>query len=182
MPRLHLLLAALFSPSYAFLVAPKPNLVKAAQPAVSSKLTAAIATAPLFASLPAFAYEDAADLDGLNGILTVAVGFFVVFIGGFAFSAAAEVGSQVEERADRLGFNQKGGGARRPQIVYEDVDYTYKDLSKPVENSRTRKKQSKQVKADGKRFAPWMIIDEEMVEKNRAKRVENKRKTGKFFG
>ena len=35
---------------------------------------------------------------------------------------------------------------------------------------------------DGKRLAPWQIIDEQRVDKIRAQRRENKRKTGKFFG
>ena len=83
---------------------------------------------------------------------------------------------------DRLGMSNKGGGKRAPRIIYDDVDYTYKKNSVAVENSRTRKKQSKQFGKDGKRLAPWQIIDEQRVDKIRAQRRENKKKTGKFFG
>ena len=48
--------------------------------------------------------------------------------------------------------------------------------------SDERKKTSKQVGKDGKKFAPWMDIDEQRVDKVRAMRRENKRKTGSFFG
>ena len=65
---------------------------------------------------------------------------------------------------------------------YDDTDFSYADNNKPVENSRTRVKQSKQEKADGTRFAPWMVIDEKMVDKTRKEREANKKKTGKFFG
>ena len=84
---------------------------------------------------------------------------------------------------DRLGMNKKSGGrSNGPKIIYEDVDYSYKSLSKPVQNSRDRKVQSKQFGKDGKRLAPWMVIDEDRVNKSKAARKENKRKTGKFFG
>ena len=83
---------------------------------------------------------------------------------------------------DRLGLGKKSSGAGGPKIIYEDVDYTYKSLSKPVKNSRDRKVNSKQFGKDGKKFAPWQVIDEDRIEKSRKERRENKRKTGKFFG
>ena len=187
MARLHLLFACLCSTTVALVVPPKPNLRPQPQAAISTaglkhRVYTAVASAPLFASLPAFADGDASDLDPLNLILSVFVGAFVLFIGKFAVEAATEVGSQVEERSERLGLGKGGGGRSSPKIIYEDVDYSYKELSKPVENSRTRKKESKQIKADGTRFAPWMVIDEKMTEKVKKERRENKKKTGKFFG
>ena len=85
-----------------------------------------------------------------------------------------------------MGFNNKKGAARGGRRVqeslYDDTDYTYARNRVAVENSRTRVKESKQTKADGSRFAPWMDIDEKLVEKTRKEREEVKRKTGKFFG
>ena len=79
--------------------------------------------------------------------------------------------------------NQKARSqGRRTTTVYDDTDYTYAKNQQAVTNSRDRKKQSKQFGKDGKRLAPWMIIDEKRVDKARAARRENKRKTGKFFG
>ena len=73
-------------------------------------------------------------------------------------------------------------GRGRNEAVYDDFDYNYSGNKKAVQNSRDRKVQSKQFGKDGKRLAPWMIIDEKRVDKVRAERRENKRKTGKFFG
>lgn len=66
-------------------------------------------------------------------------------------------------------------------MLYDDTDYTYADNKKAVQNSRDRKKQSKQFGTDGKRLAPWMVIDEDNVEKMKEQRRIQKKKTGKFF-
>ena len=71
---------------------------------------------------------------------------------------------------------------RRVTTQYDDFDYTYADNRKAVKNSRDRQKKSKQFGKDGKRLAPWQIIDEKRVDKVRQQRRENKKRTGKFFG
>ena len=68
------------------------------------------------------------------------------------------------------------------EAVYDNTDFSYRKNSIAVENSRTRQKKSKQFGKDGKRLAPWQIIDEDRVNKVRSQRRENKKKTGKFFG
>ena len=84
---------------------------------------------------------------------------------------------------DRLGMNKKSSApGRRVTTLYDDTDYTYADNRKAVQNSRNRVKKSKQFGKDGKRLAPWMVIDEDRIDKARKQRRENKRKTGKFFG
>ena len=141
---------------------------------------------PLITALPAVADDGGSGLDAIAPLLYGGIGIFLLIIGYFAVEAAKEVGSQAGERADRLGLNNKGGGGgapgRRIETVYDDTDYTYKENQKAVENSRTRKKVSKQYGRDGKLLAPWQIIDEERVDKQRKARQENKKKTGKFFG
>ena len=163
------------------------SLAKAPLPAFKTPIAqhatkAAAAAAPLLTSLPALAVGEASDLDGLNGVLTAGVGICLLVIGYFAFEFTKEVGSQVEVRKERLGLNKPRGQRQAPRIIYDDVDYTYKANSRAVVNSRDRKKTSKQVGKDGKKFAPWMDIDEQRVDKVRAMRRENKRKTGSFFG
>lgn len=155
-----------------------------AVPILRQIATTSAAVLPLSTSLPAMAVTEASDIDDLAGPLTAALGFFVAVIGYFAFAAASEVADQADERMDRLGLkNQKARSqGRRTTTVYDDTDYTYAKNQQAVTNSRDRKKQSKQFGKDGKRLAPWMIIDEKRVDKARAARRENKRKTGKFFG
>ena len=80
-------------------------------------------------------------------------------------------------------MNKKSSApGRRVTTLYDDTDYTYADNRKAVQNSRNRVKKSKQFGKDGKRLAPWMVIDEDRIDKARKQRRENKRKTGKFFG
>jgi hypothetical protein len=82
-----------------------------------------------------------------------------------------EVGTQSAERIKVLSESNKGKkGPRRNVAVYDDTDYTYKSNSRAVQNSRDRKKVSKQFGAGGKKFAPWQNIDEAKVEKNKAQR------------
>ena len=87
-------------------------------------------------------------------------------------------------RMGRLGLKGKKASVpgRRNSVVYDDVDYSYADNRKAVQNSRDRKVKSKQFGKDGKRLAPWMVIDENKIDKARQARKENKRTTGKFFG
>ena len=147
--------------------------------------------APLFAALPASAVGDVDDLpDALNLGLTVILGGFGLFIAKFVLDLALEAGSQTEERLDRLGV--KGGSRPRPRqydTVYDDTDYSYKENQQAVQNSRNRKKRSKQEMAGGKRYAPWMNIDEKRVEEVKAQRKALKKargqpeaKKGGFFG
>lgn len=137
---------------------------------------AAGALAPALASLPANALEDAAEIpDAVNIVLTVFVAGFVLFIGKFALEFATEVGSQTEERLDRLGVNNDRAPRQRVTDFFDETDFSYKDNQRAVENSRTRKKQSKQMTADGKRFAPWMVIDEKRVEQVKAQRKAAKK-------
>jgi hypothetical protein len=150
--------------------------------------------APLLLALPAYGYSDrgpGSDDGGgifdflLNSILTVFVLGFAAFIVKYAYDAYKIVESQSDVRAERLGWN-KDRAPDEPvsnEPLYDNFDYTYKNLSEKVENSRTRKGQSKQVKADGTRFAPWMNIDEDKVAEmkaNREKRLaKEKASTGK---
>ena len=161
-----------------------PAKQPAVKPAIKRPaLTVTAAVLPLCTSLPALAVGDASDLEGLNGILTGAIGLLLIVPAIFFASAAKEVGDQAEERMDRLGMNNKRRAPGRSiGTVYDDTDYSYKSNQKAVVNSRDRKKTSKQFGKDGKRLAPWMVIDEKRIEKAKAARKENKRKTGKFFG
>lgn len=134
--------------------------------------------------MPALAdVGEASDLDSLAPVLTGGVAIFLAVIGYFAFQFAATVAEQAPERAERMGFNKKGPGrGRRNEAIYDDTDFSYAKNRVAVENSRTRKKVSKQFGKDGKRLAPWQIIDEQRVDKVRQQRRENKKRTGKFFG
>jgi hypothetical protein len=139
------------------------------------------AALPLVTSLPAAAAE-ASDFDALAIPLTIAsVGLVGTIVAG-ALPFLQEAGNQVEVRKERLGLNENRGGSQSDTEIYDDTDYTYANNRKAVENSRTRKKESKQFGKDGKRLAPWQIIDEKRVDKERAQRREIKKKTGKFFG
>lgn len=138
---------------------------------------AAVAAPLLLASEPAIAVAEASDIpDSVNTVLTVFVLGFVAFIGKFALEFATETASQVDERADRLGFNRPREPRQRVvSNLYDDTDYSYKSNQKAVENSRTRKTKSKQIGNDGKRFAPWMVIDEKKVAQVKATRTAAKK-------
>jgi hypothetical protein len=135
---------------------------------------------PLFVTLPAYAYSSSGNYGDQGGGIfdTIVGGVFTVlclglagFILKFAFDAASEVASQTGERMDRLGIGQDSGPVSK-EPIYDDTDYSYKDLKKSVPNSRERVKKSKQFKADGTRLAPWMVIDEDKVEKLKKARAE----------
>ena len=174
---------SLFAPSDALRL---PAFKTSASPLLKAKAAAAIV--PTFTALPALAVEtarvaEASDLDSLNGVLTGAIGLFLLVIGYFGVQAVTIAADQTEERIDRLGLNKKRSApGRRVETLYDDTDFTYRANRQAVTNSRDRKKQSKQFGKDGKRLAPWMVIDEKRVDKVREQRKENKRKTGKFFG
>ena len=122
--------------------------------------------------------------------LTVLLAAPMLYSAKFAVDAAAEVGSQTEERLDRAGIGKNKGPRVRQADVYDDTDFSYSDNKRAVENSRTRKKFSKQQTADGKRFAPWMVIYKAKVEKVKAERNAAKKAKkagangggGGFFG
>merc|ERR1712086_955690 len=170
---------ALLVPSLKSRIVQQPAL----KPIIQRTAMATTSVLPLVTSLPALAVTEASDIDDLAGPLTAGIAVFVAIIAYFAFAAASEVADQTDERMDRLGMkNKKNVPGRRLTTTYDDTDYTYSANQKAVQNSRDRKKKSKQFGKDGKRLAPWMIIDEKRVDASRAARRENKRKTGKFFG
>jgi len=148
----------------------------------------AVAAAPLVSALPAHAADGGGFDPGV--LLAIPVVGFGLYIAKFIVELLAEGGSQIPERLDNIGLT--GGGPREAKkdagALYDDTDYSYKSLSQRVENSRSRKKQSKQITADGKRFAPWMNIDEEMVEEIKAKKLAERKKkkatkkSNNFFG
>merc|ERR1719353_658661 len=115
-----------------------------------------------------------ADDGGIFGTLaTVVVVGFLVIIGGFALDAAKEVASQTPERMDRV-FG--GGGGDAPQSKEK---FVYDDRGTGANNKLPEPgllKKSKQVKADGTRYAPWMIIDEDAVERTKKNRLQRKGK------
>ena len=140
--------------------------------------------APLLTALPASAIDDVDDFpDVVNLGLTVIIAGFALFIGKFVLDLAVEAGSQTSERLDRLGV--KGGQRPRQRQygeLYDDTDYSYKENQQAVQNSRTRKKRSKQETSDGKRYAPWMNIDEKRVEQVKAQRKALKKARGRPGG
>ena len=71
---------------------------------------------------------------------------------------------------------------QQEESLYEDAEFLGEatKVSKPID--RKKAKGSLQVNADGSRFAPWMNIDEQRIDKIRAERRENKKKYGTFFG
>lgn len=153
-----------------------PPLLKHAAAEPRDLLARAAAFTSVLVSLPANALEEASDIPQVvNIVLTAFVAGFVLFILKFALEFATEVGSQTEERLDRLGANNKAPRQRVTGTLFDDTDFSYKDNQRAVENSRTRKKQSKQMASDGKRFAPWMVIDEKRVEQVKAQRKAAKK-------
>ena len=145
----------------------------------------AASAAPVLTALPVAAIEEAGDIpDVVNLGLTALLAAPVLYIAKFAFDAAAEAASQTDVRLERAGLTGKTKGPRTRQAdVFDDTDFSYRENSQAVENSRTRKKLSKQQTADGKRFAPWMVIDEAKVEKvkaerNAAKKAKKAKKAG----
>merc|ERR1712166_1491377 len=91
----------------------------------------------------------------MGGIVaTVIVAGLGLFVLNFIKDAAFEVGSQVEERGDRIRQATDGDSAKS-------------------------KKGS--LKYDGTRYAPWMVIDEDGVEarkKERLERIKKEKKKG----
>ena len=166
----------------------KPALKDSVAAHSSAALTAA--TTFVYTALPAhalagqkadFGSQAATSNDGIPDIVgllfTVLVAGLGLFILKYVYDFAAEAIAQAPERADRLGLTGGGGGSpKSTEPVYDDTDFAYKDLSKSVENSRTRKKESKQMKADGSRFAPWMVIDEKRVEAAQKQRKLDKKR------
>lgn len=154
------------------------------------------AAAPLLVALPAYAgilgyggsggAAAAASSDGgilgtiFNVVLNVIVLGLLAFVGKNIFDLLAEASSGTAKNVERISEaareNKANAPAKPTGPIYDDFDYTYKNLSERVEDMRTRKKQSKQVTADGKRFAPWMNIDEDKVEQMKKNRMARKEK------
>ena len=82
------------------------------------------------------------------------------------------VGSQVPERLERINTGGGGGGAKQDGPLFDDSG-TGANTKLPEKGLL---KKSKQMKADGTRYAPWMIIDESAVEKFKRQRAERKKK------
>ena len=137
--------------------------------------------ARLAATLPAAAMAEDGGFDIVNLILTGIIGSFVLFIGSFAFEAVSEVGTQAGKIAE---YDRKNPRAKSKQakVVYDDTgggaffnnkseEQQAAQLRKDLEMRKKKGAASKQVKADGSKFAPWMNIDEERVNKIRAERT-----------
>ncbi len=61
----------------------------------------------------------------------------------------------------------------------KQTGFVYDDSGTGANNKLPEKgllKKSKQIKADGTRYAPWMVIDESAVERYKRERLERKKK------
>merc|ERR1719359_1216741 len=132
------------------------------------------------AALPTSLLADG-DGGGIFGLIaTVIVAGLGLFIVNFIKDAALEVGSQLPERANRISEQTSGGGGEQQQ------GFLYDDSGTGANNALPEKgllKKSKQMKADGTRYAPWMVIDEQAVEARKKKRLDEiKKGTWKGWG
>jgi len=113
-----------------------------------------------------------ADIDIGGSIATVVVVGLGLFILNFIKDAVTEVGSQVPERLERINTGGGGGASKQDGPLFDDSG-TGANTKLPEKGLL---KKSKQMKADGTRYAPWMIIDESAVEKFKRQRAERKKK------
>ena len=74
------------------------------------------AAAALLPALPVAAVGDASDLDGLVPVLTGGIGLFTLVIGYYGLQAAAEVGSQAEERCAMPGAGRHHHSAQATML------------------------------------------------------------------
>ena len=114
-----------------------------------------------------------ADEGGIFGLVaTGIVALFVVFIAGYAFQALQIGGEVAGTGIERIRRETGGSGGGGPSFVYDDSG-TGANNKLPEPGLL---KKSKQVKADGTRYAPWMIIDEDAVERTKKNRLQRKGK------
>ena len=85
-------------------------------------------------------------------------------------SEPRRVGSQVPERLERI--SSDSGAPKQEGFLFDDSG-TGANNKMPEKGLL---KKSKQIKADGTRYAPWMVIDESAVEKYKRERLERKKK------
>ena len=143
-----------------------PALTAAALPAHAEPLQALAALDSQQAALPTSLLADGSDGGVFGLIATVIVAGLGLFIVNFIKDAAVEVGSQLPERASRI--SEQVGGKQEQGFVYDDSG-TGANNKLPEKGLL---KKSKQVKADGTRYAPWMIIDEQAVESRKKNRLD----------
>lgn len=112
----------------------------------------------------------------LNVVFTAVCLGLVAYIASFATQAAGEIGSQTAEvvkyRMDEAASKPKDGG--RKGTVYDDTgDMSVSDeqVRAELKYREEKGKGSIQNSADGKKFAPWLDIDEDAVARTKAARA-----------
>jgi len=156
-----------------------PALTVAALPAHAEPLQALAALDSQQVILPTTLLAEDGGIFGI--VATVIVAGLGLFVLNFIKDAAFEVGSQVEERGDRIRQATDGDSAKSKK-----GSFTYDDSGTGANNALPEEgllKKSKQMKSDGTRYAPWMVIDEDGVEarkKERLDRIKKEKKKGLF--
>jgi len=156
-----------------------PALSVAALPAHAEPLQSLVTDYSQQSALPMTLIAEDGGIFGI--VATVIVAGLGLFVLNFIKDAAFEVGSQVEERGDRIRQATDGDSAKSKK-----GSFTYDDSGTGANNALPEEgllKKSKQTKSDGTRYAPWMVIDEDGVEarkKERLERIKKEKKKGLF--
>ena len=117
---------------------------------------------------------------GVNLLLSVIVLGFLAYIGNYFLQAATTVGEEAAKVA-KYQKQQSQNAPSRPRSdgpVFDDTGSGAVSDAQVAAELESRKKKGRgsfQKSADGRAFAPWLDIDEEMVAKNKAAREERKR-------
>lgn len=148
---------------------------------------AAIGSALAAFPTAAIADDGGGIVDGIvNLVLTGFVLAFVAFIGIYVKDAIVEVGDTVQGRIE---YNKANPGQKQAvatkEAIYDDTGsgaVSDDQIRKEIKYREEKGAGSKQV-LGGKRVAPWMNIDEDMVKKYKAKKdAERKKRQEDLYG
>jgi hypothetical protein len=165
--------------------------------AVSPPPTMMLAPEPITAALPTMLV---ADIGGtiVNGVLTILCLGLVGYVGKYALEFATAIGEEGAEVSKRMGeINSESKQVPKPTgTVYDDSgDRSVSDaeIREEIQAREARRARGERVSfqnsVGGAKFAPWLDIDEDLVDEMKAERQQRKKaegggepKKGGFFG
>lgn len=109
----------------------------------------------------------------INAGLSIIVLAFLAFIGNYFLQAAVAVGEGAQAIADAGILESEKPTYEKGETVYDDSGSggkTDAQIREELAARAARGPGSKQQNSGGRAFAPWMDIDEEAVERNKAER------------
>ena len=181
------MLALVVDAALAFAPTPTPSkaplLLRSAiaTPTMPARFATAAVT---LANIPSAALAEDGDIVDtvINGVLSVVVLGFIAFIGSYLFKAVGEVGNTLEDRAEYDREMNAANPGRKQSVkqenMYDDSGsgaVSEAEIQAEIEYRKKNGSGSKQV-LSGKRVAPWMNIDENMVEQYKAKKLAERKK------